>query len=462
MATIPDYPSARELVEMLAAGQVTSEVLVEEAIRRANANASLNALITLDAEGALRQARDLDGAGIPLRGLPIVVKDNIHVAGLANTAGTPGLESFVPKSDNTVVAKLKREGAIVLAKANLHELAFGITSNNGRFGAVGNPFDPTTFAGGSSGGTAAAISAGIVSAGLGTDTGGSVRIPAALTGIVGFRPTTGRYDSTAVTPISRTRDTIGVMARTVGDVQLLDRLITEVASPIDPPQGIRLGIARDYYFAGMDTDTASVIDDALDKLVAAGIVLVEVDPDNLADLDARSGFPIAVYETVRDLTAYLEHYSTGQTFDSIVSGIASPDVAGLLAAVQTEEGRIPEAVYQEALQAREEMQSMFAAYFADNRLHGMIFPTTILPSRPIEGSVETVELNGETVPTFPTYIRNTDPGSIAGLPGISIPAGTTAAGLPVGIEIDGPAGSDTDLLAIARFAEEAIQFSARP
>ena len=237
---MPANPSAVELIAMLESGSTNSVTIVTELLARIEANADLNAFITVDANGAAARAAELDGLRAsgeivgPLHGVPIVVKDNIHVAGLPNSAGTPGLAEFVPAVDNPVVAALRAAGAIVLGKTNLHELAFGITSDNGAFGAVGNPFDPTTFAGGSSGGTAAAISAGMAPAGLGTDTGGSARIPAALTGIVGFRPSTGRYVSSAVTPISHTRDTIGVMARRVADVVLMDSVITATDGEVEP------------------------------------------------------------------------------------------------------------------------------------------------------------------------------------------------------------------------------------
>jgi mandelamide amidase len=467
---VPQYPSAVELAALLDSGATTSVAIVTELLARAEANAGLNAFITVNAEGAMARAAELDelrqrGELLgPLHGLPLVVKDNIHVAGLPNTAGTPGLAGYMPVDDNAVVAALRDAGAIILGKTNLHELAFGITSDNGAYGSVGNPFNPAMFAGGSSGGTAAAISSGITPAGLGTDTGGSVRIPAALTGIVGFRPTTGRYDSTAVTPISHTRDTVGVMARSVGDVILMDSVIAPAGDGIDAAAAgdIRLGVPRAYYFDNVDAQAAAVIKAALDKLVAAGVTLVDVDPTDVGSLNERSAFPIALAEVVEDLPAYLAEYDTGADFASIAAGAASPDVQGLFGMLGTPEGQIPEEVYAGAMAAKEEMRVLFRDYFADNDLDGMIFPTTLLPARPIEGSLETVELNGSQVPTFPTYIHNTDPASIAALPGISLPVGVTADGMPVGLEIDGPEGSDRALLSLAALLEDIVGFAARP
>ncbi len=181
--SIPAYPDIVSLSSLMDSGDTSSAAIVTDLISRSWQFAGLNVFITLDSEGALARAEELDRLRAdgeirgPLHGIPLVVKDNIHVAGMPNTAGTPSLKDFVPAVSNTVVARLEAAGAIILGKTNLHELAFGITSNNAAFGAVRNPFDPSLIPGGSSGGTASAISAGIVPAGLGTDTGGSVRIP---------------------------------------------------------------------------------------------------------------------------------------------------------------------------------------------------------------------------------------------------------------------------------------------
>ena len=452
-----------ELQRELAAGRVGSADLVEKLIERSEARASLNAFITLDRQGALERAREFDamrsrGDSIgALQGIPFVVKDNIHVARLPNTAGTPALRSFVPPEDNAVVGALRNAGGIVLGKTNMHELAFGITSDNTAFGAVANPHNEAYFAGGSSGGTAAAIAAGLAPAGLGTDTGGSVRIPAALTGIVGFRPTTGRYDTTAVTPISHTRDTVGLMARSVADVLILDRIIVpeDGDDSLEPLSEIRLGVPRRYFYTGLDSRIVPVIESALEKVAAEGVELVEIGPGNIEKLMADSAFPIALYEVVRDLPNYLTVHQTGQDFASVAAGAASPDVRGLFETL-TDAGPISDPQYQSALEARAELKRVLARYFGDNDLDGMIFPTTPLAARPIEGSMETVDLNNQRVPTFPTYIRNTDPASIAGLPGISIPAGFDDRGLPVGIEIDGPERTDRTVLRIARKLEEVL------
>lgn len=466
---VPDYPTATELVAMMEAGETSSARIVAELLRRAGEAQSLNAFITIDAEGALARAEELDQMRAqgeilgPLHGLPLVVKDNIHVAGLPNTAGTPGLREFTPDADSTVVTVLLDAGALVIGKTNMHELAFGITSDNAAFGAVANPFDTTTFAGGSSGGTASAIAAGLAPAGLGTDTGGSVRIPAALTGTAGFRPSNGRYPLSGVTPISHTRDTIGLIAWNVADLILLDSVIDTHGAAVPPLAAgeIRLGVPRTYYYANLDEQTARIIDDALIQLADAGVTLIDVEPEGIGPLVAQSGFPIALYEAVHDLSDYLEAFGTGVTLSDLAAAAASPDVHGIFAGI-TGEGQVSEETYTAAISVREELRQMFREYFSDHDIHAIVFPTTPLPARPIENSLQTVELNGEQVPTFPTYIHNTEPGSIAALPGISLPVGLTAEGLPVAIEIDGPENSDRQLLAIAATLEQIFGFSARP
>ena len=466
---IPRYPSVNVLFELLDAGKTTSMTIVSELVARADAMSYLNAYITLDAKPALVRAQELDEMRNqgdilgPLHGVPLVVKDNIHVAGLPNTAGTPGLADFRPETDSPAVAALRAAGAIILGKTNLHELAYGITGYNVSYGAVGNPYDPTVFAGGSSSGTACAVSAGLAPAGLGTDTGGSVRIPASLTGVVGFRPSTGRYDSSAITPVSHTRDTVGVIARNVDDVILIDSVIA-LGNPVSAaaPGGIRLGIARKYYFDGTDRDTATVIEEALDRLGKAGITLVEAEPEDVGEMCTATAIPIVFGEVAGDLSGYLEEYRIDQDFNAIAAAAANPDVRELFTMLESIQGQNSGSTYARALSVREDMRNMMRDYFVRFDLDGLIFPTTLLPARPIEDSLESVELNEARVPTFKTYTHNTDPATIAALPGISLPAGITHSGLPVGIEMDSPEGSDRKMLALAAMLEKILNFTARP
>jgi len=449
--------SLTETLAALESGALTARGLVEQSLDRAAEYADLNAFIAVDAEALRAAAAESDGrrgsgrAGV-LEGAALAVKDNIDTADLPTTGGTPALTGPAA-SDAPPLARLRAEGALVAGKANLHELAFGITSNNAAFGPVRNPHDPARIAGGSSGGTAAAIAAGIAPAGLGTDTGGSVRVPSALCGIVGFRPTVDRYPTGGVVPLSPTRDTIGPMARTVSDVALLDGVMANDRAPLDPvaPEDIRLGVPRQVLWEGLEPEVAARCEQALDRLGAAGITLVETDPADLWADDSAASFPIVLFETMRDLPAYCA--ARGVDFDALLAGVASPDVRGILES-QLGEGAMPEAAYRAAMTLhRPAMQRNWSAWFEAQNLHAALFPTTPLRARPI-GEDETVNLNGADLPTFATFIRNTDHGSVMGVPGISLPL--PGDGLPVGLALDGLAGADRALLAVAATLERLL------
>ena len=452
--------------QRMAEGTTSSEQLTATALDEIERRSNLNAFISVDAVGALAQARRLDQlrnqAQVlgPLHGIPIAVKDNIHVADMPNTAGTPLLESFVPDEDAPVVARLKAAGAIVVGKTNLHELAFGITSMNEAFGTVRNACDPDFMAGGSSGGTAVAVAAGMAVAGLGTDTGGSARIPAGLNGIVGFRPTVGRYPAAGLTRISSTRDTVGPMARSVADVAVLDAVMADESMELPEAalRGLRLGVPRDYFHDGLEPLIVERIEALLSDLRDAGVVLVEEDLADIAALTEAASFPVVLFEAGVLLREYLAEFVPAQTLETLADSIASPDVRTLFAGVVN--GAVSESVYRQAIDFdRPRLKEAYANYFARHRVEAILFPTTPLTARRIADVGETVELNGEQVPTFATYVRNTDPGSTAGIPGLSIPLPAAVDEMPAGVEIDGPEGSDRRLLAIGTAIQSLVQQS---
>lgn len=451
--TPPDNTSSQQNDELV--------TKVEAALERIGGGPQLNTFITLDAEGARRQAAELDATGddLPLRGMTITVKDNVAVAGMPMTGGTPALRGYTPDADAVAVRLLREAGVIILGKANMHELAYGITSNNAAFGAVGNAHNPAYIAGGSSGGTGAAIAAGYVDAGLGSDTGGSSRIPAALNGTVGFRPTVGRYSSDGVLRISSTKDTIGPMARTVEDVARLDAVMAnESHQSVEPAglSGLRLGVPRAYFYDNLDLPVEVATNALLSALRAAGVELVEADLVNVPELSDAVAFPLVMYETPRLISEWLAANKTGVSFEGLVDNIASPDVQGVI--TKTIDEPVPEEAYRAALDRdHPALKKAYADYFSENDVEAVIYPTTPLVARPIATSDETVTINAIEVPTFPAYIRNTDPGSSAGIPSLSIPSGHSEDGLPVGAELDGPEGSDRRLLSIGLAIERLIR-----
>lgn len=445
----------------LCAGKITSKALTSAASARAKASTNLNAFITLDEAGAMKAAEAFDNrrnrsACPPLGGVPIVIKDNIEVAGLPASAGTPALKGFVPKQDAPVAAKLRAAGAVIIGKTNMHELAFGISGYNAAFktsseAGVRNAYDASKIAGGSSSGTGAAIGARIVTAGLGTDTGGSVRVPCSFNGCASLRPTVGRYPQAGIAPISHTRDTAGPMAATMTDVAALDRVIAGggAIAPADL-KGVRLGIVKSM-LANLDGDTDAAFRAAIDKLKAQGVTVVDVDMPGLAETNGKVSFPVAIYEANDDMVAWLKRTGTGITIDALAKGIASPDVKGTYDGLVIPR-KLPgpnngvvdgNPAYDDAIKtARPALQALYRDTFAKNKLDAIAFPTT--PKVAIAATPESSSLEN-----FLLYIQNTDPGSNAGVPGIQIPVALGASSkLPVGLELDGPAGSDRRLLAI--------------
>ncbi|WP_325894294.1 indoleacetamide hydrolase [Grimontia sp. NTOU-MAR1] len=463
-----DVPFTLETLKAaLKSGNLTCESYIDAVIERAESLKHLNAFITVDWEMLRKAARDADQsgkAGEGLNGIPLCFKDNIQTGVLAASAATKALASNI-SSASVVAKRLLNSGALVGGMGNMHELAFGITTNNGFSGASRNPWDPERIPGGSSGGVAVAIAAGILPAGIGTDTGGSVRLPSALCGIVGFRPSMNRYPSEGLVPVSHTRDTAGPMANTVKDCRILDAIMADKEdSAIDEVANlasIKLGVPRAYFFDNLDPEVARLSEAALKKLSDAGVTLVEADIPNVGELDEACSFPIALYEFMQDLPAYLTAHASHISIKDVADHALSPDVSGLMASLMSD-GAMPESVYREAVNVvRPKLQQTYADYFSKQGVDAVIFPTTVLPAAPI-GDDETVELNGERLPTFPTFIHNTDPGSNAGIPGISLPIGLTHNGLPVGIEIDGPFNSDERLLSIAEALESVFNFTQRP
>src|SRR5215470_9933405 len=462
MASLAEL-GVREAAEALRAGDVAAEALAGALLARCASASALNAFISLEPDKVRAAARGADqhrqrgGRLGPLHGVPLALKDNINTADYRTTAGTPALAAHHPQRNAPIVQRLLDAGALILGKANLQELAFGPTTNNAAFGPARNPYDPTRIPGGSSGGSGAAVAARLAPAALGTDTAGSIRVPASLSGVVSFRPSTLRWPQAGIVPISHTRDTAGPMARNVADCALLDGIVTGGPTEVAPAAlaGLRLGVPRRYFWENLDVELAQILERALARLREAGIVLVECDLADVAALDAAAGFPIALYEMVRDVDGYLAEHATGLDFAALMAQVASPMVKDALKGLVGPEA-VTESAYQRALQAhRPALQERYRRAFKEYGVAALVFPTTPLPAAKI-GEDYTVMLNGAPAPTLATFIRNLGPGSTAGLPGLTLPAGMTKAGLPVGIAIDGPQDSDREILAIAAALETVL------
>jgi mandelamide amidase len=451
-----------EAVGYFASGALNCETLVAHFIERAKANSDLNIFITLDVEGALAEARAVDanrakgGATKPLSGIPIVIKDNIHSAGLPATAGTPALANFVPDADAPTVQRLRDAGAIILGKTNMHELAFGATGYNYAFhqeGTIGvrNPYDASRVAGGSSSGSAAALGARMAISALGTDTGGSMRIPCALNGCASLRPSWGRYSGAGVIPISSSRDTVGPMGLCMADVALLDAIITgEAGLPPVQLDKLKLGVVPGFW-ANLDADTQIVSAAAVKKLEAAGVRFIEIPEAGLQELNKAIGFPVVIYEAYDDMVAYLREQGPGISIQQLFEQIASPDVKGIYQAMvlprrtMGEGGALVDAapIYAQAVaHGRPALKARYRELFERYELDAFVFPTTPIVAPAARPEVCLPE-------NFHWLIQNTEPAASANLPSIQLPIGLgPSTGLPVGLELDGPLGQDRRMLSI--------------
>ena len=441
--------------EAIRSGALSATEAVTECLRRieSEAGASLNAFITVAGDAALAEARQLDGdrdrdhgRTRSLHGVPVAIKDNLATAGLRTTGGTKIFGDWIPDRDAAVVHALRRAGAIVIGKTNLHEAAFGITCKNDHYGTVRNPRCLDRIAGGSSGGSAAAVAAGLCPGSLGTDTGGSVRVPAALCGCVGFKPSIGRWNTQGLMSLSRTCDVIGPITRSVADAELMDAVIRGepeplVSRPADV-RGVRVGALADY-FNETDEDTAALLSDFVESLAASGAVVSSADVAG-AEGAMAAGFDIVLPEAwtlveelfamVRPAWRLVDHLGDfGASVQETLTGEA--------------ESPVPARRYLQAMwETRPALQAAFDA--ALSTADFLVCATTPTPAVLHEDDPE-MDFGGVRVPTFTTFIRNCFVISVAGLPAISIPIGETPDGLPVGAQIVARPGDDG---AVMRFA----------
>lgn len=415
----------------------------------------LNAFITLTDERAIERARELDAElanGLwrgPLHGIPIALKDNIDTAGIRTTAASAVFADRIPDQDATVVTRLEEAGAIVLGKLNMHEFAYGATSAASHFGPVHNPWDVTRIPGGSSGGSGAAVAARLCAGALGTDTGGSIRIPASHCGIVGLKPTYGLASIRGIVPLSVSLDHVGPMCRSVADCALLlqalagydaggiasiqSRVPTYSSALQRRTSTLRLGVPRTPFYEDTDPQILDVVEQALGVLTDRTASTRDV---SLPALPARR--PIAV-EAYAYHAGYLDEHRdlyAPSTLTRILSG-----------------ADIPTKDYVQMLYELSLTRKAIASVFDDVDL--LITPT--LAQLPV-----TIDAARETpLETTRILVRNPGPFNIYGIPTISVPCGFSREGLPIGLQISGRAGGEVDVLALAHAYEQATGWHLR-
>jgi aspartyl-tRNA(Asn)/glutamyl-tRNA(Gln) amidotransferase subunit A len=465
------FLSAEELAPMLRRREISPVELAEHFLGRfEKANARLNAFITVTREEALKGARASEARFAKraprslLDGIPISLKDNLWTRGIRTTAGSAILRNFFPPQNAPVVERLVRAGAVMLGKTNMHEFAYGVTSENPHYGAVHNPWDVARTPGGSSGGSAAAVAAGLCVASVGTDTGGSVRIPAALCGVVGLKPTFGRVSCFGTIPLAPSLDHVGPITRTSGDAALMLAILAghdenDAATMQQPAMRkissvrdleallklrgarkpkFRLGWPKDYFFERVADEVRRRVDAAINVLVELGGEMEDVALPHAGDGDEPST-TIALAEAT-----HVHQHAGWFPAHALEYG---EDVRSRLQA-GTE---IRAADYLAALDVRERVKKDFAE--ALERVDAIVAPATPITA-PLIGE-KMVEIGDKEETSRSALIRTNRPANFTGLPAISIPCGWTNEGLPVGLQLIGPRWGEEKLLAIACLFEKA-------
>jgi aspartyl-tRNA(Asn)/glutamyl-tRNA(Gln) amidotransferase subunit A len=448
----PELPfdGARAIARAVAAGEASAIEIVQAHLERIERlEPRLNAFISRNPAAMDDARQEVTGA---LAGVPITVKDLVLTRGMRTTAGSRTFGEGLPANqDAPVIRRLRRAGAIILGKTNLHELAMGVTTENEHFGPSRNPWDPSRIPGGSSGGSAVAVAAGLGVASVGTDTRGSIRIPAACCGVTGFKPTFGLIRTEGVVPLAPTLDHLGPLTRSVEDAALLagvmsgwprrgTRWLQVVDSDIAP--GLRLGIC-DWFFTDIDAAIDGPVRDALGRFERGGFRLVPVTLRGLPEAHTASG----VITSAEALAFHLQRLD------------GNPDGIGPLVRSRLEKGRALTAVdYVHAEHARALVRAEFAAAF--HRADVLVAPTLPAAPPPI-GESRMVRINGAEFPILDAYTRLTAVANMVGLPALSIPCGFTPEGMPVGLQLMAPPNREDLVLAAGAWLQRETDWHSR-
>ena len=413
---------------------------VAEAFERISAlNGTLNAFITTFEAEAMAAAQVLDQelrqgrSRGPLHGRPISIKDLIDVKGWPTTAASRVRAGHLARDDARVVRRLREAGAVIIGKCNLHEIALGTTSDESAFGPVHNPRDVSRSPGGSSGGSAAAVAAGMGWASIGTDTGGSIRIPAAACGVVGLKPTFGEIPTTGVVPLSVSLDHVGPIARTVRDAWAIYAALLGTALPppsVEPVRNLRIGKLGGYFLEKLDVDVRLRFEEALDRLKAAGAVVTDVHLDPIPDI-AATYVNVVLPEAFAHYAEMLE-----KAREEFSSGIRDRLEMG---------SRISREEYVKAQSDRALLRAAVDA--ALSTCDALALPTVPLPAQKIGSTAATIESAHE--PLRPLMLRLTQLFNLTGHPAISLPSGDTSEGLPCGLQFVGRRQQTADLSSVA-------------
>ncbi len=433
-----------ELAGALEARRLTSASVVEQCLKRiAERNGTLNAFITVTADAAREQAWEADreiAAGRyrgPLHGVPVSLKDLIDLRGTPTTAASRVRQGHVAEQDSPVAARLREAGAVFIGKTNLHEFAFGTTNEESAYGLVRHPLDSTRSPGGSSGGSAVSVATGMAWASVGTDTGGSVRIPSAACGLVGLKPGFGEVPVEGIVPLSSTLDHVGPLCLSVDDARMVHGVLcgeTPAPAPRKKPRGLRLGIPREYFLSMLDPHVASGFEAACARFRDAGVVLDEISLGHAADIAG-----VYLHIVLAEAAAY-----HAKTLESRPNDY-TPNVR-----LRLEMGRyILAEDYARALLGREVLRHEVDAALRGR--DGLLLPTLAVPATTL--GADTVRVGSSTgvteEPIRNIMLRLTHLFNVTGHPAITLPCGRTPEGLPIGIQVVGHSARTPDLLDVA-------------